>query len=64
MIFYMASKNMHMVILTRGCPRKCPFCMLRKKEGKTSVLKLLILSQFWRGQKHIKLLDPNLFGGS
>lgn len=45
--------------LTRGCPRACPFCIVAPKEGKQSV-KTADLSEFWNGQKEIKLLDPNL----
>lgn len=45
--------------LSRGCPRACEFCIVSKKEGRCSV-KVADLSEFWRGQKHIKLLDPNL----
>lgn len=45
--------------LTRGCPRKCPFCIVSQKEGGYS-RKVADLNQFWKGQKNIKLLDPNL----
>lgn len=45
--------------LTRGCPRNCPFCIVGKKEGLKSH-KVADLSEFWRGQKSIELLDPNL----
>lgn len=45
--------------LTRGCPRACAFCIVAKKEGRTSV-KVANLSEFWDGQKYIKLLDPNI----
>ena len=45
--------------LTRGCPRGCDFCIVAKKEGRRSV-KVADLSEFWRGQKNIVLLDPNL----
>lgn len=45
--------------LTRGCPRGCTFCIVAKKEGQCSH-KVADLSEFWRGQKHIELLDPNL----
>lgn len=45
--------------LTRGCPRGCPFCIVGAKEGKQS-RQVAELSQFWRGQRYIKLLDPNL----
>lgn len=46
--------------LTRGCPRGCGFCIVADKEGKKSN-KVADLSEFWRGQKQIKLLDPNMF---
>lgn len=45
--------------LTRGCPRGCHFCIVSEKEGKKSV-KVADLSEFWNGQKHIEILDPNL----
>lgn len=45
--------------MTRGCPRRCPFCIVKNKEGVLSV-KVANLSEFWNGQKIIKLLDPNL----
>ncbi len=46
--------------LTRGCPRGCDFCIVKDKEGRTSK-KVADLSEFWRGQKNIVLLDPNMF---
>lgn len=45
--------------LTRGCPRNCDFCIVAKKEGKKSI-KVADLGTFWKGQKNIELLDPNL----
>lgn len=45
--------------LTRGCPRGCHFCIVADKEGRVS-RKVADLSEWWRGQKYIKLLDPNL----
>ena len=45
--------------LTRGCPRQCGFCIVSKKEGCIS-RKVADLSEFWDGQREIKLLDPNL----
>lgn len=45
--------------LTRGCPRGCDFCIVASKEGKRSC-KQANLSEFWNGQKYIKLLDPNI----
>lgn len=46
--------------LTRGCPRGCGFCIVGEKEGKKSK-KVADLSEFWKGQKNIVLLDPNMF---
>ena len=45
--------------LTRGCPRRCPFCIVSDKEGSKSI-KVADLSEWWNGQKNIKLLDPNI----
>lgn len=45
--------------LTRGCPRGCGFCHVAPKEGKCS-RKVADLSQFWNGQGHICLSDPNI----
>lgn len=44
--------------LSRGCPRNCEFCIVGKKEGLKS-RKVADLSEFWKGQKNIVLLDPN-----
>lgn len=53
-------KNTAYGFLTRGCPRGCDFCIVGKKEGKCSK-KVADLSEFWKGQKYIELLDPNMF---
>jgi hypothetical protein len=45
--------------LTRGCPNNCSFCIVSKKEGLISH-KVADLSEWWRGQKEIILLDPNI----
>ena len=45
--------------LTRGCPRGCKFCIVASKEGRRSY-KVADLSEFWRGQRNISLLDPNI----
>ncbi len=45
--------------LTRGCFRSCSFCLVSAKEGRQSK-RAADLSEFWREQKYIKLLDPNL----
>ena len=45
--------------LTRGCPRGCGFCIVGEKEGRKS-FQVSDLSEFWRGQKKIVLLDPNI----
>jgi hypothetical protein len=44
---------------TRGCPNACGFCLVSRKEGIVSH-KVADISEFWRGQKVIDLLDPNL----
>ena len=45
--------------LTRGCPRGCAFCHVASMQGKR-VVTVAELSEFWDGQREIKLLDPNL----
>lgn len=45
--------------MSRGCPRGCDFCHVEAKEGRKAV-KVADLSEFWRGQKNIVLLDPNI----
>lgn len=49
--------------MSRGCPRGCDFCHVKAKEGGRSV-KVADLSEFWKGQKNIMLLDPNLIACS
>lgn len=44
---------------SRGCPRGCCFCHVSAKEGRCAV-KVADVSDFWNGQKVIKVLDPNL----
>lgn len=44
---------------SRGCPRGCSFCHVAAKEGRCSV-KVADVSDFWNGQKEIRVLDPNL----
>ena len=45
--------------LTRGCPRGCGFCIVGKKEG-LRARAVADLSEFWAGEREIKLLDANL----
>lgn len=44
---------------SRGCPNGCAFCHVGAKEGRCSV-KVADVSDFWCGQKHIEVLDPNI----
>lgn len=44
--------------MSRGCPRGCEFCHVKAKEGRKAY-KVADLSEFWRGQKNVVLLDPN-----
>lgn len=44
---------------SRGCPRGCSFCHVAVKEGRCSV-KVADVSDFWNGQKEIRILDPNI----
>lgn len=44
--------------MSRGCPRGCDFCHVKTKEGRKAY-KVADLSEFWRGQKNVVLLDPN-----
>lgn len=46
--------------LSRGCPRNCHFCNVTQHQG-SQAIKAADLSEFWNGQKEIKLLDPNTF---
>ena len=43
---------------TRGCIRKCPYCVVPRKEGALRVVGDIY--SFWAGQKKIVLLDNNL----
>ena len=53
------TKNTAYGFLSRGCPRGCPFCIVKDKEGLRSH-KVADLSEWWDGQKNIVLCDPNL----
>ena len=44
---------------SRGCPRACGFCVVAAKEGRAS-RKVADVSRFWKGQKEIRVLDPNI----
>lgn len=53
------TQNKAFGFLTRGCPNCCPFCTVWKREGKRSV-KVADLSEWWKDQKNIVLLDGNI----
>ena len=52
------TKDIAYGFMSRGCPRGCNFCHVGAKEGRIA-RKVANLSEFWNGQKYIKLLDPN-----
>jgi hypothetical protein len=43
---------------TRGCPNKCKFCVVPKKEG--NIRPHADIAEFWNGQKEVILLDNNI----
>lgn len=51
--------NFAVSMTSRGCPRGCAFCHVGKKEGQCAK-KVANVSDFWNGQKEIKILDPNI----
>lgn len=44
---------------SRGCPRGCAFCHVGAKEGRCAH-KVANVNDFWKGQKNIVVLDPNI----
>lgn len=51
--------NFAVSMTSRGCPRGCSFCHVAAKEGRCAV-KVADVSDFWNGQKEIRVLDPNI----
>ena len=51
--------NFAVAMTSRGCPRGCAFCHVAAKEGRCS-RKVADVSDFWNGQPHIEILDPNI----
>lgn len=51
--------NFAVAMTSRGCPRGCSFCHVAAKEGRCAV-KVADVSDFWNGQKEIRVLDPNI----
>lgn len=45
--------------LSRGCPRGCEFCHVKNKEGRRA-RQVADLTEFWKGQRNITILDPNI----
>lgn len=58
-IYHELTKDTAYGFLTRGCPQGCHFCVVAEKEGRGSV-KVANLSEWWRGQRNIVLMDPNI----
>lgn len=44
---------------TRGCPNKCPWCVVPKMDGNV-VRHVADLKDFWEGQSVVRLLDDNI----
>lgn len=44
---------------TRGCPNRCPWCVVPKMDG-NQVRHVADLNDFWQGQEVVRLLDDNL----
>jgi hypothetical protein len=44
---------------TRGCPNRCPWCVVPKMDG-NEVRHVADLTDFWDGQKVVRLLDDNI----
>ena len=55
---YSGFENRAYGFLTRGCFRRCSFCIVSEKEGNTHTV--ADLDEFWRGQKEIVLMDSNI----
>lgn len=51
--------NFAVSMTSRGCPRGCSFCHVAAKEGRCSEM-VASVKDFWCGQKHIEILDPNI----
>lgn len=51
--------NFAVSMTSRGCPRGCAFCHVAAKEGRCAV-KVADVCDFWNGQPHIEILDPNI----
>ena len=56
---YPEFKKTALGFLTRGCPRRCGFCIVSHKDGCKSE-KVADLTDIWRGQKYLKLMDANI----
>lgn len=44
--------------ITRGCVRRCPWCIVWRQDGR--VRQVADLEDFWDGQERLRLLDDNL----
>lgn len=46
--------------ITRGCPRRCPWCCVWRMDG--NLHQVAELSDFCRGQRDVRLLDDSILG--
>ena len=58
-------KNATMGHLTRGCPNRCPWCVVWRNEAWHAMREHVLwrhveVSDIWRGEKHLTIMDANL----
>jgi len=52
-------ENRTMGYLTRGCPRRCPWCCVPDNEGAVT-RQVAEVNDIWRGERQLEIMDANL----